>query len=1055
MKTKKKGGFTLVELLVVIAILAILSTVSIVGYTSFMQRAAVSNDENVASQINNFLTALRVDSSSEYYGEEITVHNMRDIRDTIMREGGLSSLAPQAEKYGYHFYYDLEEEKVVLKQDDDVRESLSRSIFALFASAAEEEYEITPANCFTLGGRYVLLDDENSALGAAVDAFYKVESQADIEAISSLIDDCGVFAEKIRAYLGSVVIITNSGNYALGSAPYVRIAFAQGVTTINKSVETLIAESVTKLSIPSSVKFIEGGALNAVNTDLVIEFNRTPEEIGKMAFEGFTNANIRTTNGIYNCTTGAEDGAFAGQPVIRKGDDVSTEVLLGFDNPANDIKLEISKVDKKAEKGADNAWAYVAYDLGTFTIIPDIIGEDPSLPSSVTASQITWEVIAGGDHLQSNGDGTFTYTSKPETDEIIKIKATINGTDLTAEYEIKTVLPVNYTLILDKKTVSGDSTHTINYNPDQNVSVSLNVEWAEGVSKYNYPEAVTDKGIELDLTQTIEIGDNSSLIYNNGKLGVKSGTRGVFNEVITIKLGDYASFTKNVTFYDVTADVLERVNNNIMYVGNGGAAVKLSDFFKIKDDTDIPAGAKLVFCKTSTDANTYNISEIAKYPTNTSEEGVYVDNNYIEVTNANFNDISFNFKGTADNPAAAWFCLAVDNIRISDWVKIDIKKANNVRTYTDFDTGNYVFLNDIILNHPNGETSINGEVYGNGFEYNVVNACDVFANIVLKGKLYDLKIIGKVYKDFSISMGKSTSASVIVAQGKNAYIENCYIANGRSPVCVYDSATLTIKDSLVFGGRMSNIAIYGGGTLNIEGDVTTIQREVDDGNGNKILGMGILCWFDDKVKTVNIDQNANFKQYNFLSENETKNLPDVGFKVGDYMEKPSWLFDRLWNKVKDMSVTVAEFDKIFKDTLIATKNEASYGNYWFKNNGLTYVNSGIVCLDKYVDKNHNQNALNFNGYANYSSAEYTMSIIGFIAINVIAGGIFDDKGIHKNTMVCDIWTPHYKKADVVSQTNIDMFNEYLALGDTLDPENVQFNSSASGCMWQAKAGNAQ
>lgn len=48
-----KKGFTLVELLVVIAILAILAAVSVVGYTSFIERAEVSNAETEAHQIES------------------------------------------------------------------------------------------------------------------------------------------------------------------------------------------------------------------------------------------------------------------------------------------------------------------------------------------------------------------------------------------------------------------------------------------------------------------------------------------------------------------------------------------------------------------------------------------------------------------------------------------------------------------------------------------------------------------------------------------------------------------------------------------------------------------------------------------------------------------------------------------------------------------------------------------------------------------------------------------------------------------------------------------
>ena len=51
MKKNTKKGFTLVELLVVIAILAILSSVAVVGYTAFIDKAKQSNADTEAAQI--------------------------------------------------------------------------------------------------------------------------------------------------------------------------------------------------------------------------------------------------------------------------------------------------------------------------------------------------------------------------------------------------------------------------------------------------------------------------------------------------------------------------------------------------------------------------------------------------------------------------------------------------------------------------------------------------------------------------------------------------------------------------------------------------------------------------------------------------------------------------------------------------------------------------------------------------------------------------------------------------------------------------------------------
>ena len=56
MKNTKKG-FTLVELLVVIAILAILSTVAVVGYTSFIDNAKEQKVETELAQVKTSVLA--------------------------------------------------------------------------------------------------------------------------------------------------------------------------------------------------------------------------------------------------------------------------------------------------------------------------------------------------------------------------------------------------------------------------------------------------------------------------------------------------------------------------------------------------------------------------------------------------------------------------------------------------------------------------------------------------------------------------------------------------------------------------------------------------------------------------------------------------------------------------------------------------------------------------------------------------------------------------------------------------------------------------------------
>ncbi len=109
MKNKTKKGFTLVELLVVIAILAILATVSVVGYTSFIAKANLSNDQTTIGMINDNLTAQSVAKKPASASEAID--NLYAV--------GFSNEKLVAYSTGYHYVYNLDENKFYLVDDTD------------------------------------------------------------------------------------------------------------------------------------------------------------------------------------------------------------------------------------------------------------------------------------------------------------------------------------------------------------------------------------------------------------------------------------------------------------------------------------------------------------------------------------------------------------------------------------------------------------------------------------------------------------------------------------------------------------------------------------------------------------------------------------------------------------------------------------------------------------------------------------------------------------------------------------------------------------------------
>lgn len=104
MKKRIKKAFTLVELLVVIAILAVLSTVTVIGYNSFTEKANKSVDEQLCTQYN---TILQAESVSD---DDITLPELI----IMIEENGIRANQFETKSKSYFFAYDRANARTVL-----------------------------------------------------------------------------------------------------------------------------------------------------------------------------------------------------------------------------------------------------------------------------------------------------------------------------------------------------------------------------------------------------------------------------------------------------------------------------------------------------------------------------------------------------------------------------------------------------------------------------------------------------------------------------------------------------------------------------------------------------------------------------------------------------------------------------------------------------------------------------------------------------------------------------------------------------------------------------
>ena len=466
MRNNKNKGFTLVELLVVIAILAILATVSVVGYTSFIESATVSNDENIAAQLNNFLVAMKADSNGPFYGEEINEDNIWEVTQYILKDSGLEELEPQAAKYEYHFYFDLAKgEYVVLHNDDAVNDEsvLDKLIrFALTAFAEGEEaepaptYKVTAGNCFTKEYKYFLVDTKGD-LADVITGYYSfenLEGETTEEKFADYISKVGTAnITSLTNLVNSTVFVTENGNYVANlSDTHNKLVFHEGATYLSN----VISDGTNDLTLGGDnylLSFDENGYVEipagimlptnclhisvADGKKVVLELNGASwRELEKLADRSFTNTNVTVV--LNNAEYIVEDAlvntmANKGNTVVE---DAAARLVSNF--PLYDFDIIVGEVKDKVINtlNADGDIAntgYVALDINggfqfTFANVNKIKNEPASIPD---VTFIIESLIVAGYELNPTVADDLALINKLVTIDTATGEVTFNKGTLT------------------------------------------------------------------------------------------------------------------------------------------------------------------------------------------------------------------------------------------------------------------------------------------------------------------------------------------------------------------------------------------------------------------------------------------------------------------------------------------------------------------------------------------------------------------------------------------------------------------------------------------------
>ena len=974
MRNNKKKGFTLVELLVVIAILAILATVSVVGYTSFIERADVSTDEQLAAQLNNFLVAVKADSNGPFYGEDITEDNIWEVTQYILHDSGLEGkLVPNSAKHGYHFYFDLTDGKyMVLKDNKALAENsgIDKIInLAMKVYAAGEDLH-APGNCFTVDNRYFLVDTEGSNLANVIRQFYTFDEEnaedkfnfTEFYALSQGSD----IPTALKALASQSVFVTKEGMFK-GEGTLTNIFFHddEGLQLMETPNITLTAVDgkVAPIVIPANVKYFGIGAINvtvngtASNAPVIIE--RYAEELSTCLSEDFTNVNFVLADGKeWQMTIGATGGEYAGTPVITTVEASNVEYPIGGTNTMADFDIFVNASNKSYTSEMENTngvnvlnvptivWHTGSITLGLYE--KDIKAEDTTKP--VSSKRVKWTLTDNyGPCVQLTEEGVLTF-SRGE-DGLYPDISSISVTATAVRGETAKTFTINLSRGTGMAvTVDGNSATEVLWGEDASEDDGLKNSYTIGATLNAWANKVSDN---FTYDDDVVLDESSDVLTVNGTTvetatNILSGNTANTTISFDVIVGGYYKETVTLTLNH--ARVLYTIKNtDLKYIGTEGATVSASDLFTLADGATAPAGEVKVNAYLGATAGA-SMSNLNPLPIGSStNQAVYAEGdanaNSVALSNGAFN---LGLKSEANTATAkVVFVVTVDGVRASENYEVTVVNGTNAKNYTTLKAGegtakNIVLLSDVTMDVDNSYISVKN-FYGNCFTFDIQKGTkqsveNVGSGVInLYGTLQDVKIIGRLHTGFGVSVSNEWGSCAVTTKATGAKILNSYISNCRSPLRV--EANTTVEDSIFFGGRFSNIEIISSKTLTIEGEVVTINQPYEGQ-----VGTGITAWYT-ATNYAKVVVTGLLTQYNFISEADAAYMPEI-----------------------TVAGVGADLGVIFKDLI----NNNAYSGYKF---GSGYVNAGIAYLNKvstdesFVEPEFNHSALT----SAYQSTDYELT----------------------------------------------------------------------------------
>ena len=598
MKNNKRSAFTIVELVIVIAVIAILSAVLIPTFGAIIKDANVAADQTAASTLTSelhiHLKGNPIDSEEELM--------------TALEESGVGEkLVPKALAYGYHFWFDMENQMFVAKTAEEIQ-------------ADRAPYEGSAAsgmrNIYNNG--YYLADAESVIANmfgnmADITASNYASYFANVKAAVDGDNYYNAIAEKVYENLKKTIIVNDNGiffyNENTRALTENSVWFAPGLEVVNanyyeyngtevKAATALPGVINGEFTLPGSILLVEANALNFADASTKILINTVVGEnytkITNIFAPKSTNANIvDKDNKVFNITVADGTTHKDGETVIAQGTDILVEngafvAYLVPKAPFDEWEIGYDLTDDSQATDKES-WLYYSNNDGKLYIniassieffIKDAEGNKSYSVKEWKSSNPA--VIDNELNILSHGETTLTATVVNrygvETDQSVDV--VVNAAK-TANIKVNAMM----------FNLNDGNNFDINWQISDASSQLVPAKNGNITYYYNYA-----KGSD-DITVTLA-DENGSLKKVNGNTLAQNGDK-VSDAIFTVTIDGCLETTFKTTLVDNTkspyqVNFYDKSNGDtyLYYVGDNNA-VALGALFDAKAGAGTLAGATL------------------------------------------------------------------------------------------------------------------------------------------------------------------------------------------------------------------------------------------------------------------------------------------------------------------------------------------------------------------------------------------------------------------------------------------------------------------------------